>query len=220
MSPKPRIVPTTTVPKKTEAVERVIEILDTWADWVADTRRGILTPHQLLALVLWMIRTDQTSHEQEVQIVEGWAQALIQACGRDIPALHPVTLLPLTSPVEPGNWVLSIAHAQEFLDSMPVGFDCCKVLDHFQVQAAEMVNGDAAELTYQQAVEQRKANKRASLTYAQVKAIQRQVAIDGLSAVAEDIGIARQTLSTNLKRALNKPVPLKPNDMFGQLKSA
>jgi len=181
-----------------ETVRCVQRTLDTWAEWAEGTDRGVLTPYQFLALILWAIKTPEASAQDEALIIDGWARVLLNQMRNGIPALHPVTLLPIEGHHSPSEWVLSIQHAQEFLDSLPIGFGVERALQHFREQAALGKKGGV--LTLDDAIAQRKGGKNKPWTDSQVSVISQAVQDDGLKAIAKRIGISHQTLSTALNR--------------------
>ncbi len=181
-----------------ETVRDVLRTLESWDEWASGTVRGILTPYQFLALILWSIQTPKTNAEEESQIVVGWARALLSGMQRGIPALHPVTLLPIKGPKGPLDWVLTVQHAQEFLDSMPVGFDIEIALQHFRDQAA--VAREGVELTLEDAIAQRKGGKNKPWTDSQLSVIGEAVDKQGLQVIAQRINLSHQSLSMALKR--------------------
>jgi hypothetical protein len=196
--------------KSNLTVQAVAKALDNWCDWAPYTTRGVLTPFQFLALVLWVIQTEATNSEDEAQIVNGWAKALLNSLST-IPALHPVTLLALDSPPLAGEWVLSIAHAQEFLDSMPIGFNLDVVLEHFRTEAAKLAVSGSEGSPYASLIASRKGKGKSGerWTPEQVQIAINEVKSQGIKKVAADLGIARQTLETALKRDRNKSGPEK-----------
>jgi hypothetical protein len=192
-------------------VRSVQKSLDDWCDWAPNTTRGTLTPEQLLAVVLWAIQNETTSPEDEALIIEGWAQALSAVMSK-LPALHPVTLLPLDKRTAPKNWVISIVHAQEFLDAMPIGFNLDIALEHFRVEAAKQLEKGRGGAPYADVLEQRKkAIKGAPWTREQLALVAEQVKARGIKAVAGELGISRQSLTTALQR---------PRDQLGPAKRA
>lgn len=205
--------------QENEMVTRVVDTLDRWLDWVGDVQRGVLTPYQFLAVVLWWIATEKAGPDEDALIVNGWFGALA-ARRAGIRMLHPVTLLPLSKTHASDDWVLSIRDAQEFLDSMPIGFNLEKALAFMQKEAAELVVDGAATPTYEQAVAQRKAGSKSKWTDGQLAVVAARVAIDGAASVAKDIGIFRQTLEKTLQRATSSHGPAKAHDTYKQLRSA
>lgn len=181
-----------------ETVRSVLRTLESWGEWAGSTDRGILTPYQLLALILWSIQTPKTSAAEESLIVVGWARALLSGMRQGIPALHPVTLLPIEGYKGPLDWVLTVQHAQEFLDSMPVGFDVAIALQHFRDQAA--VAKEGVELTLDDAIAQRKGGKNKPWTDSQLEVIGEAVHKQGLQSIAARMELSHQSLSSALKR--------------------
>lgn len=194
-------------------IELVRIELDNWSNWVNDTKRGVMTPVQFLAVVLWILSDESTTDEDEVLIVEGWGKALLDAVARRIVvALHPVTLLPISNAGKPDNWRLSIMHADQFLESMPIGFECRKALACWCDEAAGQGAGDATALTYDQAKKQRIDGKNSTWTRPQLEAvnveIKRRNGEKGLWArVALELDITEQTLRSNLKKSSGQTRP-------------
>lgn len=192
-------------PEVVDFVQTVRVALDSWASWVADTERGLITPAQLIALVLWVLQTEKTTESDERLIIEGWAKALLKACQQEVVfALHPVTLLPIEATHGQSDWVLSLNHAKWFLEAMPVGFDCIKILEHFRHQALELVVSTTEELTFAQVVSQRKANKSSAWTPAQKSAVYQEISTHGgvgvRKSVATSLGITVSTLNTTVPK--------------------
>lgn len=200
-------------------IELVRIELDNWSNWVNDTKRGVMTPVQFLAVVLWILSDESTTDEDEVLIVEGWGKALLDAVARQIVvALHPVTLLPISNAGKPDNWRLSIMHADQFLESMPIGFDCRNILASWCDEAAGQGAGDATALTYDQAKKQRKDGRNSAWTRPQIEAvnveIKRRNREKGLWAtVARELGIKEQTLRSNLKGSSGQTYPGKKSGL-------
>ncbi len=189
------------VDPKPSLVELVQKALDDYADWVGDTERGVMTPVQFLAVVLWVLSNEKTSAADEKLIVDGWGAALLEAARLQVVvALHPITFLSLHGDQDPRKWVLSVNHADYFLDQMPVGFCCSKVLTHWREQAAEQSDGVIGELTYDQAKARRKkAGKGSAWTGPQRDAVAREIArrkdeTSLFKTISADFGISQQAL--------------------------
>lgn len=208
MSNVARLKPVPVIEEPPEVVDFVRKVqitLDSWVSWVADTERGLITPAQLIALVLWVLQTEKTTESDERLIIEGWAKALLKACQQEVViALHPVTLLPIYETHGQSDWVLSLNHANWFLEAMPVGFDCIKILEHFRHQALELVAPAAEELTFAQTVAQRKASKSERWTTAQKNAVHKEVTTRGgagvRKSVAFELGIAVSSLNITVPK--------------------
>ena len=195
------------VGKSNATVQAVTKTLDAWCEWAPHTTRGVLTPYQFLAVVLWAIQTEATNPEDEVQIVTGWAKALLQSSST-FPALHPVTLLALEAPTT--DWVLSVTHAQEFLDSMPIGFRLELVLEHFRSEANKLKVAGNESLTYKALVILRIGDgKGKPWTDDQVQIALAAVKANRGKKVAKDMGLFRQPLTAALSRKRDNRGPEK-----------
>lgn len=200
-----------TVHPEPTLVDLVLQALVDYANWVGDTERGVMTPVQFLAVVLWMIRTETATPADEEQIINGWGGALREAARLQlVAALHPVTLLPLAGAEDPKKWLMSVVHADNFLEQMPIGFSCSKVLAHWRDVAAAQSNASADVLTYEQAREQRKkAGKGSTWTDLQRDAVHGEIrSRQGekmlYSTIALDLGISEQALRIALSRGGQK----------------
>nr|WP_315203995.1 hypothetical protein [uncultured Albidiferax sp.] len=186
----------------------VVEVraaLDGWQDWAESTVRGVISPVQFLALVLYVLAEDGTTPEQEELIVVACGQELLNACKADIVIpLDPVTCLRYAPRDGDRAWMLSIDHANLFLQSMPVGFDCAKVAEFFRLEAAKKIHGDGKTLTYEQAKASRTSRRGRKWLDAEKDAViaeikQREGESSLWGKVAKELGISEQTLRSNLK---------------------
>lgn len=118
----------------------VVDLLNDWRLWTPSVaRRGVMTPGQLLALILWSVQTSETSEADDLLIIERWSRALMDSvCGGVVVALHPISLLPLESGDPKDKWVLTVAHANAFLEWTPIGFDVEKALTHWAKEAERL----------------------------------------------------------------------------------
>lgn len=182
--------------KPTEGITRlVLDALADWARWAPDTVRGLLTPVQFLAVVLWMLQTEKTTPGDDFLIVEGWARALLKAVRLGlVTAVHPITLLPIDATSDTSEWVLSVNHANAFLESMPIGFDCCVALEHFRGEALRLAVRSEEGMTFEKAALERETQKGKPWTDAQKAAVLGKINEIGYPQTAQKLGMAVQTL--------------------------
>lgn len=192
------------VANQTAVFDRVDACLCDWQLWAADTARGVITPAQLLAVVLYMLETDASTESDRRLIVEAWWGALARAIElQEVRPLHPITLLPARAQDTLGACVLSVFDANYFLTLTPVGFDLEKVLAYFRDSAAAESAHDATELTYAQAVAQRK-DKGVKWTNAQAVAVLKEIDTRTGSkireTIAKELGISESSLNSALAK--------------------
>ncbi len=201
-----------TAATKPTLVESVRNKLFEWETWAMATERGVITPVQFLAVILYVLSDEGMPAKDEASIVNEWGRALLTACDRKIVvALNPVTLLASTK--EDGdNWVLSIAHADYFLENTPIGFSCRDVLAYWRDQVNAKGSAEDVEITFDQAKAQRLATgaKSTKWTDSQKKAVQKEISARTgkaiWSTVAKELKLAEQTLRAALKKRPEKPV--------------
>lgn len=173
--------------------------LTEWRQWAAPVnQRGVMTPAQFLAVVLWAVQTEDTSEADEKLIVNRWARALLLACSRKIVvALHPVCLLPLERDDSRTHWAMSVAHAQDFLDSMPMGFNLIRALEYWRDEAAK-------PLDERPTLEQIAARLKSGSKGTRWPDVERQVVADAVAAsavavVAKKLGVQPNTVRSAIK---------------------
>lgn len=177
----------------------VAECLAEWRQWAAPVnQRGVLTPAQFLAVVLWAVQTDDTSDATVKLIVNRWARALMLACSRNIViALHPVCLLPLERDDSPAHWVVSVAHAQDFLDSMPMGFNLSRALEYWRDEAAKPL--DERPTLEQIAARLKSGSKGTRWPDAERQVVADAVAASTVAEVAKKLGVQPNTVKNAIK---------------------
>ncbi|MFC7408895.1 hypothetical protein [Hydrogenophaga atypica] len=176
------------VPEDDQLWRQVVGCLDKWVEWAAPASQGcVLTPVQFLAVVLWVIGPEEPSDATAKLIVNRWARALSVAHSRgEVITLHPVCLLPLGREESPADCVLSMGHLQEFLDSMPIGFNLRKTLESWR---DELAQPSGEKRTLEQVAKDRKAVKGTRWKQADKQVVADAVNETSISAVAKVLGL-------------------------------
>lgn len=197
---------TTGESKAATVADAVRSVLDDWLSWAERHHQAVLTPLQFLALILWVVRTDSSTSEQEAQIIDSWDAYARQAClaGIIVP-LHPVTLVPVKFG-DVADWVLTVDHAQDFLDRMPVRFDCKMIVEHFRSEAHKHRGSDAPDFdTWAEVVAHRRENaagswdSRGQRRIARAEFERRGGAPAVYQVLADELGIKRAPFERALK---------------------
>ncbi len=193
---------------------------DRWIESVHEQRR--MTGIECLAIILFSIRGFDPDHER--RIVDEWAAELRKAVSDgEIQARDPVTLLPLKTPPDGWEWLLSMADADKFIAARGLEWRFCDVASHLYKEFEQAIQNrrfppwmrtapatdtapaqtPAPVMTKEQRQDSRlQACIDAGLPMNTKTALMRLP--DGVGDVADQAGVTRQTFSTDVKAALKR----------------
>ena len=202
---------------ETSLVELVRQTLEGDEAWIQQTQGGSISVIQFLAVVLLALSKDETTPDEEALIVNDWAKTLLKATtrytnGRLITPTHPVTYLPLPGIPQDNKWIFSIDGADDFLESLGMGFRCTALLSFLRGDEKVKTSEDKNPLTYPKLVELRNKEKGSRWSDCQLQVLKDEVGkregkgeIGLRKSMAKDLGITVQALNELLKRKPKRP---------------
>ena len=104
--------------------------------------RGVLTALDCLSIIFFALDDWHAlpTHEQEIQLAEGWAAELRHAADAgEIQARDPFTLLPFTNTPEGWDWGLSTSDADRFLAARGMSWRCGEIASHIYNEVASEI---------------------------------------------------------------------------------
>ena len=104
--------------------------------------RGVLTALDCLSIIFFALDDWHAlpTHEQEIQLAEGWAAELRHAADAgEIQARDPFTLLPFTNTPEGWDWGLSTSDADRFLAARGMSWRCGEIATHIYNEVASEI---------------------------------------------------------------------------------
>ena len=111
--------------------------------WIENVHeRGVLTALDCLSIIFFALDDWHAlpTHEQEIQLAEGWAAELRHAADAgEIQARDPFTLLPFTNTPEGWDWGLSTSDADRFLAARGMSWRCGEIATHIYNDVASEI---------------------------------------------------------------------------------
>lgn len=130
----------------------VFDALENCESWALSAQGGYITAVQFLAVIFWVLQTDETTPDDEKKIVEQWADLLRSAShqrgrGLNTPLPHrlvtprdSVTRIPSQTKAPDGwDWSLLVSDADNFLTANDLDFSVRKIASYW-------LTGDVADL--------------------------------------------------------------------------